>query len=275
MGGILRIEPGMRKSAFGMQDSLRRYLLLLCTAVTPFATAEDLPSVTPYRPTVSNPAALSQPGWLEVETGFNSSRASDNGRRGNLPYLFKLAFSDSFGVLLGGDAYIDQTDQAGSKLSGAGDTLLMLKQKWATSEDGNTAFGVEYGFKSPTAKDGLGSGKTDYLLNGIYSTELSGNTIDLNVSYTELGDAQPGEARQQWGWATGWSRPLNDIWGIAAELSGTTRQGAESSRQFLGAVSYNMNRRVVWDAGFTVGLTPAAPTWSVFAGVSILAGKLW
>jgi len=206
---------------------------------------------------------------------LNASKASDNGSRDSLPYLLKFAFTENFGVLLGGDAYINQTDQAGSKLSGAGDTFFMLKQKFAESKDGKSAFGVEYGFKSPTAKEGLGSGKTDYLVNGIYSTELSGNTIDLNANYTELGEALSGEARQQWGWATTWSRPLNDTWGVAAELSGYTRQGTQSGSQFLGALSYNMSRRVVWDAGFTTGLTPAAPTWSVFAGVSILAGRLW
>ena len=249
--------------------------LLLCAVIAPCAAAEELPSVTPYRPTVSNPAALSQPGWLEIETGWNSSRFSDSSSRGNLPYLLKLAFSDTLGVLLGGDAYIDQSDLAGNRLSGAGDTLLMLKQKWAASEDGNSAYGLEYGFKSPTAKEGLGNGKTDYLANGIYSTELSGNTIDLNANLTVLGDAQPGEAVQQWGWATTWSRPLNDRWGIAAELSGYTRQGTQAGSQFLGAVSYNMNRRVVWDAGFTAGLSPGTATWSVFAGVSVLAAKLW
>lgn len=261
--------------------NFRMPALFLCAAIVPFASAEELPSVTPYRPTVSNPAALSQPGWLEIETGLNGSEASDNSRRSNLPYTLKFAFTDNFGVLLGGDAYIDQTDLTGSKLSGAGDTLLLLKQKWAASKDGNTAYGLEYGFKSPTAKAGLGTGQTDYLINGIYSTGLSGNTpglssntIDLNLNLTVLGDAQVGEARQQWGWATSWSRPLNDIWGIAAELSGTMRQGAETSNQFLGAVSYTMNRRVVWDAGFTAGISPAAPKWSAFVGVSILAAKL-
>lgn len=257
-----------------MRGNLRLIMLLLSGAVTPFASAEEQPAVTPYRPTVSNPAALSQPGWLEIETGWSSSKASDNSSRGNLPYTLKFAFSDSFGVLLGGDAYIEQADSTGAPLRGPGDTLLLLKQKWAASEAGNAAFGLEYGFKSPTAKEGLGSGKTDYLVNGIYSTELSGNTVDLNLNLTGLGDAQVGESHQQWGWAAAWSRPLNDIWGVAAELSGYTRQGADSGSQFLGALSYTMNRRVVWDAGFTAGISPAVPKWGVFAGVSLLAGKI-
>lgn len=257
-----------------MCGNFQMSVALLCGVLTANAWAEGEPSVTPYRPTVSNPAALSQPGWLEVETGWNSSRATDDSGRGNLPYLLKFAFAENLGVLLGGDAYINQTDASGEQLSGTGDTLLLLKQKWDVGEAGNAAFGLEYGFKSATAKEGLGSGKTDYLANGIYSTELSGHAIDLNLNLAVLGESQAGEACQQWGWATTVSRPLNDTWGIAAELSGYTREGTAAASQFLGAVSYAMNRRVVWDAGFSVGITPAAPMWGVFAGVSVLAAKL-
>lgn len=210
-----------------------RLTLLLCSAIAPLASAGEQPAVTPYRPTVSNPAALSQPGWLELETDLSSSKATDNSSRGNLPYLLKFAFTDNMGVLLGGDAFIEQADLAGEPLRGAGDTLLLLKQRWPLSEENNAALGVEYGFKSPTAKEGLGSGKTDYLVNGIYSAEFSGNTIDLNLNLSVLGDAQPGEEHQQWGWATTWSRQLNDIWGIAAELSGYMRQGTDASNRTL------------------------------------------
>lgn len=258
-----------------MQYIYSRSVIVLGLAISSIASAEELPSVTPYRPTVSNPAALSQPGWLEVEVGFNSSKATDDSSRGSLPYLMKFAFSDKLGVMLGGDAYVEQTDINGTRLGGEGDTLVLVKQKWPISAAGNTALGAEYGFKSPTAKKGLGTGKADYLVNGIFSTELSDNTIDLNVNLTELGEAQAGESRQQWGWAASWARALNEKWGIAAEVSETQRQGVATSTQFLAAFNYNMSRRVVWDAGMSAGLTPAAPKWSVFAGVSILAGRLW
>ena len=41
------------------------------------ATDADTPSVTAYRPTVSDPAALSAPGWFELETGISSVRGAD------------------------------------------------------------------------------------------------------------------------------------------------------------------------------------------------------
>ena len=171
--------------------------LLLC-GVTSSSFAEEVPSVTPYRPTVSNPAVLSYPGWLEIESGWINSKATDDSSRGSLPYTMKLAFTENFGVLLGGEAFVDQMDIAGAHTNGSGDTLLLLKQRWAMDAEGNSAFGVEYGFNSPTAKNGLnsGSGKSDYLVNGIFSTDISGNTIDLNLNLTERGDVQSGESSQ-------------------------------------------------------------------------------
>lgn len=250
--------------------------LLAVSIALPAFAEEDIPTVTPYRPTVSNPAVLSRPGWLEVESGWINSTATDNSTRGSLPYTLKLAFTNNFGVLLGGEAFVDQVDPAGGHTSGTGDTLLLLKNKWSASEDSLSAFGLEYGFSSPTAQNGVGSGsgKTDYLVNGIYSADLYENTIDLNLNITELGNVQPGESSQLWGWAATWSRALNDTWGIAAEVSGSSRQGADPSDQFLAAVNYAMSRRVVWDAGFATGINPAAPKWSLFAGVSILVGKI-
>ena len=56
------------------------------------AQTGELPSATPYRPSVSTPAALSAPGWLEIEAG--GLRAGGGGaRRDSLPFTFKLAFT--------------------------------------------------------------------------------------------------------------------------------------------------------------------------------------
>jgi len=237
------------------------------------AYGEEEPSVTPYRPTVSNPAQLSYPGWLEIESGWNRTKANDNSWRNNLPYTLKLAFNQDFGIMLGGDAYIAQTDLTGARLSGSGDTLLLIKQRWDGNE--NSAFGVEYGVKTATAKVGLGSGKTDYIVNGIYSTELNGHTIDLNLGITQLGIVQVNERKQQLGWATTWSRGISDEWTLGAELSGSARQGTPPVNQFLVAASYATSRRVVWDFGVAAGTSNAAQKWNAFFGVAFLAGKVF
>lgn len=232
--------------------------------------AADAPSATPYRPTVSNPAELSEPGWLEAELGGLRARGGDDGRRDSVPYLVKFAFSRDWGVLLGGDAHVAVID--GGRLSGAGDTSLTLKHRIGV--DDVSAFGIEAGAKAPTAKSGLGSGKSDYTLNGIYSRDIGDYRIDLNFNVTRLGAVGMVEGHSQRGWAASLSRGLNERWSLAGELSGTTRRGVSDTAQFLVATSYNSSKRVAWDAGAAFGLTRATPDWSIFAGVTVLIGQL-
>ncbi len=256
-----------------MKKALCLLLTILCSSSV---FADDSPSVTPYRPTVSNPAALSAPGWLEIETGWIHSQNNEDTLRGSLPYTMKLAFTDSFGVLLGGEGVVDQTDAAGMRTSGGGDTSLLLKHKFDVGEQG-AAFGLEYGQVAPPATKELsnGSGSTDYLVNGIYSFYVASHSIDLNLNCTALGEVQADQARQQWGWAATVTRVINDRWGASVELSGTARTGASPSDQLLVSMSYQTHRRVSWDAGVSVGLNTPAPKHTVFAGVSVLLGKVF
>ena len=56
--------------------SIATLVLTLVAAGVPTraSAADDAPSAVPYRPSVSTPAALSEPGWLEVEGGLLHSR---------------------------------------------------------------------------------------------------------------------------------------------------------------------------------------------------------
>lgn len=70
------------------------------------------------------------------------------------------------------------------------------------------------------------------------------------------------------------SRPFGERWGVAGELSGTLRIDAPSTAQFLLAESYNYSKRFVFDTGTAIGLNHASPDWSVFAGMTMLIGKI-
>ena len=227
--------------------------------------------VTPYRPTVSNSAALSEPGWLELEVGMASRHDKDGSRQNSLPYLAKLAFTPDFGVLLGGDAYVSQTAN-GTRTSGTGDTTLMFKHRLVL--DSTSALGCEYGFKSPTAKSGLGSGKSDLLLNGIYSRDISGHALDINLNVTKVGGALRDESAWQYGWSGTVFRPVDDKWGAMVELSGTQRSGVASQSQWLVAASYEWSARLVLDAGLSAGIGAASHRVALFAGMSMLLGQV-
>ena len=86
------------------------------------ASAEDEPSATPYRPTVSTPANLSEPGWVELEMGGQRTNDGSSAHRDNILYALKYAFTPDWGVRVGGDTWVREVGNDGSRLSGFGDT---------------------------------------------------------------------------------------------------------------------------------------------------------
>ena len=252
---------------------------LLCAAgllaATHSAWGQDAegPPVTPYRPSVSSPAQLPYPGQLEMEVGGLSSK-SDDGRRNSLPLTFKLGFSEQWGVVVSGEGYVSSPDGNGGRAKGVGDTLFVLKRAFVVDEA--TAFGLELGAKAPTAKDSIGSGRADYSLNGIYSKDMANNVhMDLNLNLTRLGADDPGAGRTQTGWSASFSAPVAERWSANWELSGTRRDSAASTAQFLLAAIYSPNKRLSLDVGFTRGLNNATPDWAFFTGAVFPLAKLW
>src|SRR5262249_54027041 len=79
-------------------------LLGACASAQAQAVQDEEPSVVPYRPSVSTPAALSAPGYLEIEAGGLQERGSGAARTDSVPYSLKLAFTPDWGVRVTGDA---------------------------------------------------------------------------------------------------------------------------------------------------------------------------
>ena len=236
------------------------------------AQTDEAPTATPYRPSVSTPAALSAPGWLEVEAG--GLRAGGGGaRRDSLPYTFKLAVTPDWGVRLSAEAWVQQTDASGARQSGGGDSAVVLKRRFAV--DDASAFGVELGATLPTAPAGIGSGKSDTSLTGIYSADLGQYHTDLNLGFTRVGLIAAGEGRIQTLWAASLSKALNERWGLVGEFSGTRREGVPSTSQFLVAASYNFSTALVFDAGLARSTRSHVPDWSAFAGFTWLAARIF
>ncbi len=249
--------------------------LLWLAAAMPTSAEEHIPAVTPYRPTVSNPADLSEPGWLEMEFGWQRINNGNDPRRDSWPVIAKLAFNENWGVLLGTELGIRRTDSDGLFYAGMGDATVLLKHRIPSSREG-AAWGIEAGFVQPTAKDALGNGKTNYLVNGIYSIDLPPNYhLDLNLNTTRTSAINPGEGRNQFGWAASLSRNLDDRWGLIGELSGNYRHGTATNSQALFAINYNYSKRLVLDAGVARGLASASPDSTLFFGLSILLGRIW
>ena len=93
---------------------------VLCVLGAPVWAADNELSATPYRPTVSNPADLSTPGYFELEAGGQYQRGNTVSHRTGLPWLLKYAFTDRVGVLVGGEAWASETNPDGITTRGTG-----------------------------------------------------------------------------------------------------------------------------------------------------------
>ena len=249
-----------------------RIVLLLVMPLSTSAVAAGN-AVTPYRPSVSNPAQLPAPGQLELEFGGLSLRDSAQ-RQDSLPYLLKLAFDPQWGVLLGGQAFVRQTQQdTGARARGVGDTNLILKRAFLIDEA--TAFGLELGAKIPTARNDIGSGRADYTLNGIASRDFGRLHLDVNLNATHVGLAEVGTGTVQSGASASFSHPLSGQFAATAELSGARRSGTPSTAQLLLALTYSPSKQLTIDLGIVRGLNPASPTLGLFTGLVVPLAQLW
>jgi len=261
------------------QAAILHLVSVMITLGGPFAPTQAQtiePQATPYRPTLSNPAQLSAAGYVEMEMGWQSlkEKAVDDYRH-TIPYLFKLAFSEYVGLLIGGDAVIVNDFNQGSTLAGFGDLTPVLKLNVPLPSQPASALGLEIGTKLPTAPQTIGSQQTDYLVTGIYSISMGALGIDLNLGYTRLGGAPGGEGKNQLFWAASTAYGLTGRWSVAGELAGTVRQDVKPFTQFLTSTSYYLTPRLVGDAGAAFGLNGASQEWTLFAGMTILLGKVW
>ena len=246
---------------------------MCCFKASAQTPPDNPPSVTPYRPSVSTPAALSAPGWVEIEAGALHASGGGRTRRSSLPYTLKLAFTSDWGVRLGGDAGVRQTDETGQRISGVGDSSVVLKRHFSVNEA--SAFGLEAGATLPTGRRGIGSVRSDYSLVGIYSADIGAFHTDLNLASTRIGSVDVGTSHLQTLWAASLSGSLTKRWGVVGEISGTRQRGVDGTGQFLFAASYNVSKTLTLDAGFARSLRARAPDRSVFMGFTVLGPRLF
>ena len=228
------------------------------------------PAVVPYRPSVATPAELPAPGWPELEAGGAWAKGGDSARSFSSPVTFKLAWNESWAILIGTDAYDWQRADDGSTAHSGGDTALTLKYKLPVNE--NLTLGAELGVTFPTARPPIGTGGTDWGINTIASFDYPGVHVDVNVAGAHLGAVDSGQGPWQGGWAIAASHPLNERLGVTGEVSGLVQRGTAAQTQGLVALNYNVSNALVLDVAVAAGLSRAAPDWQVMAGMTVRVG---
>ncbi|MDT4954742.1 MAG: hypothetical protein QOJ02_2880 [Acidobacteriota bacterium] len=234
---------------------------------------EEEEYINPARPGVSNPAEFQKPGVLQIEYGYDASfRASNFRLQQTAPLALRFAATSRLLFELDLDTVNSQTDETRERMTGIGDTRIGFQLVALKDTEKHPALAFAYYAKLPSAstEKGLGTGRVDHKIVWLLSKKLGKTDVDFNAAYLIVG------RERESGWVTGGqaalglSREFENNFGFEAELSGQTKDDSQPVGLYaLGALTYKVNRRLIFDSGMRFGLTHDAPRVGVFAGMTV------
>ena len=242
------------------------------TAIAQVTEKESTPDVNPGRPTVADPAALTAPGWLEAEFGFQ--RDLDPGAMFGTPLVLKyttlnkrLQYRASF------DGYLD----APGVDHGFGDSYFGLQYLVSKQDSCGYDLSLRGQVKFPTAKDAFGTGARDYSVMVLASKDYSRVVhADYNVGVNSLSrSGAPGYDSQFFG-AISFTFPNPRAkWAYTNEIVYYSAiPGSESAITTLHGFTYAVNGHNIFDIGIQLGLKGDVPKWQLVLGRSWMLGQV-
>jgi hypothetical protein len=274
---LLLLIPALTAQAQQIISSVPVTDTLRPLAVTQSQTEEE-EFIKPSRPSVANPAEIQKAGVLQVEYGYDANLRAAEFRTEQTATL-ALRFAASSRLLLEADldTVKSQTDETGVRMTGIGDTRLGFQVVALHDTEQHPALAFAYYIKLPSASEnkGLGTGRVDHKILLLLSRKFGEVDMDLNGAYLIVG------RENETGWVTGgqgalsFSGEFENGFGLEGELSGQTKDDVQPKGLFaLGALTYKVNRRLIFDAGLRFGLNADAPRVGVFAGLTVGAFDL-
>lgn len=251
-------------------------LMLLTPAV--YAQETTLPAVNPGRPTVTDVALLTVPGYLEMESGLNYVRGkTGSDDQFSQAILFKLTNRPGNTELrLSTNGYVVQK-AGGITTRGLGDTVIGIQHLFAVQ--GHSSFDVSgrLEYKLPTAGANLGTGKSDLnvllLASKDYSERLH---ADYNLGQASLGRSSHSREVGQAFASAAFSYKLPQNFTVQTELYGFAGNSSNGTNVVNGyGFTYTPRPDHVIDGYVGFGLTHAAPKFTVTIGHTFFLGKLF
>ncbi len=238
----------------------------------------DSIAANPNRPTVANPADITQYGVLELEYGWDRLWPEEGVRQTSLGGLLKFGLLCDAELRWNTNSFLSQTDPSGTYRS-FGDNWLGSQIRFYRQTKRVPSMAAAYAVKIPSAStaDGLGSGRVDHAFTFLVSKDIVRFHFDFNVSQLLVGrpKASGFDNNQQMNLA--FSHVIHEGLQFTGEFYGDTRlnpatPGFASS---LWALTYTVVPRLVLDGGFEAGLTSGGPHRHVFVGVTYSIANLY
>ena len=232
------------------------------------------PAVNPGRPTITDPAPLTAPGWLEAELG--GQKNLDRDRNFSTPLLLKLTSRNQrLQYRLSTDGY---TALGEGRATGIGDTYAALHYLFAKQDKSGFDVAGRVTVKIPTAPPSIGTGKFDYSALALASRDFSSLVHgDFNLGVFSQSQSV-GSASDTQGLLSGaltFNLP-GKRWQYAAELAYFTPiSGVRGQLTTMHAISYAVHRYDVYDIALQWQLHGDGPNLQVLFGRTFFLGKLF
>lgn len=231
----------------------------------------------PNRPTVANPADITQYGVLEIEYGWDHGWPARNQSFDDAAGLLKFGLLCDVELRWTTTEFLSQTILATTE-RGIGDNWLGTQIRFYHQTARVPSMALSYAVKIPSASSakGLGSGEIDHQLTFLASKDVRGRHFDFNLSQFWIGRASGGfDTNQQLNFT--FSQNLYRGLQFQGEFYGDTQLNS-ANRAFasaLGALVWMATRRLEVDAGVDTGMTHNAPRRRVFVGFTYSIANLY
>lgn len=267
--------------------SLRAIALIWCLVTTHYAAGqwmgkqtgcyEDSIAANPNRPTVSNPAHVTQFGVLELEYGLDRMWPQEGIRQTSSNGLLKFGLLCDIELRWNTTPFLSQTDATGTH-STFGDNWLGTEIRFHRQTTWLPTMAFSYSFKIPSAatQDGLGSGRVDHSFTFGASENVAHFTVDFNFTQFLIGHPSDSfDQNQQL--ALAFSHAIYKRLQFAGEFYGQTQlnRATPGFASSLWALTFAISPRLVIDGGFEAGLTSGGPHRHAFGGMTYSIANLY
>ena len=232
----------------------------------------------PNRPTVADPADITQYGVLELEYGWDRVWPEENIHQTSFGGLLKFGLLCDVELRWTPTSYIWQTDPSGTH-QGIGDNwfgpqIRIYKQ---TTRVPSLAFSYAVKIPSASSQDGLGSGQVDHAVTFLATKDIAGFHFDFNETHFWIRQATSRSFSQNDQINLAFSHKIRGPLLFTGEFYGDTQlnQSTPGFASSLWALTYAITPRLVIDGGFEAGLTSGGPHRHAFFGATYSIANLY
>ena len=235
-------------------------------------------AANPNRPTVSNPAHVTQYGVLELEYGWDHLWPGEGVQQTSFGGLLKFGALCDIEFRWNTTSFLSQTDTNGTHHT-FGDNWLGTEVRFhrQTAQLPTMSFGYALKIPSASTEGGLGTGRVDHSFTFGASENVAHFNFDFNITQFLIGRPTASGFDENQLLALAFSHVIHGGLQFAGEFYGETQLNKTTAgfASSLWALTYTVVPRLVIDGGFEAGLTSGGPHRHAFVGATYSIANLY